>query len=387
MDIKITEVFFALLRSAVTGKKLEEKELNIYSSDMLDDLLEVALEHDMLHLLALGMKQNGLIPEGDELGLGKCIFKAVYRYERLNHDYEALCSILEEAEIPFLPLKGSVIRQYYPEAWMRTSCDIDVLLHEEDLDKAVAILTSDCGYTYHKKGEHDVALFSANGVHIELHYTLIGEGVAKLSRGVLKNAWKSAKIKVGKRYWHEMPDEMFYFYHIAHMAKHTEEGGCGIRPFIDLLILDNIEGADVNKRNYLLAQGELLKYAEAARKLSKIWFGGLEMDPISKQMEDYILFGGVYGNDENRIAVQQQKKGGRMGYALSKIFIPYDTIKFHYPILQKHKWLTPLMEIRRWGKLIFCGHLRRTTNELAFNKNITNEQAEDMKNFLNDIGL
>ena len=45
------------------------------------------------------------------------------------------CNALEKAQIPFVPLKGSVIRKYYPEAWMRTSSDIDVLVHKEDVEK------------------------------------------------------------------------------------------------------------------------------------------------------------------------------------------------------------------------------------------------------------
>ena len=54
-----------------------------------------------------------------------------------------------------------------------------------------------------------------------------------------------------------MTDEMFYFYHIAHMAKHFEEGGCGIRPFIDLWTLDNIKDVDHDKRDELLSRGNL----------------------------------------------------------------------------------------------------------------------------------
>ena len=173
-----------------------------------------------------------------------------------------------------------------------------------------------------------------------------------------------AVIRDGYAFLHEMLDEYYYFYHIAHMAKHFENGGCGIRPFIDILILDNVQDADIEKRDKLLQQGNLLKFANVARKLSRIWFSNEPYDYISQQMEDYILRGGVYGNNENRITVQQQKKGGRIKYALSKIFIPYDVIKFHYPILQKHKWLTPFMEVRRWFKLIFCGHAKRTINEL-----------------------
>ena len=38
-----------------------------------------------------------------------------------------------------------------------------------------------------------------------------------------------------------MLDELFYFYHIAHMVKHFENGGCGIRPVVLSLLKENFE--------------------------------------------------------------------------------------------------------------------------------------------------
>lgn len=171
------------------------------------------------------------------------------------------------------------------------------------------------------------------------------------------------------------------------MAKHFLFGGCGVKPFVDLWILDNLDDTDASKRNTLLNRGNLLKFANATRKLSQIWFGNNQMDSISRQLEMYIFKGGVYGNIENRISVQQQKKGGRIRYALSKNFLPYSEIKFHYPILQKHRWLTPFMEVRRWFKLIFCGHAKRTINELEYYQTISADKTDVTKNFLENIGL
>jgi hypothetical protein len=279
------------------------------------------------------------------------------------------------------------MRRYYPEPWMRTSCDIDILIHEQDAEKAKSILVGEHNYTYHGKGSHDLSFFTPANVHIELHYDLVEDGVANKSSEVLKSVWDTAVLQEKSDYCYEMPDEMFYFYHIAHMAKHFEGGGCGIRPLIDLWILDNLETADHHRRDELLESGDLLKFANSARKLSRVWFGGEEHDPVSLQMQDFILTGGVYGSSQNRIAVQQQKKGGRVKYALSKIFLPYDVIKFHYPVLQKHRCLTPLMQVRRWCKLIFCGHLKRSAKELQYNNSITDTEAKNIQNFLHNIGL
>ena len=55
-----------------------------------------------------------------------------------------------------------------------------------------------------------------------------------------------------------------YFYHIAHMAKHLQQGGCGIRTFIDLWILDNLPTIDTLKRNDLLKSGGLLQFSQSA---------------------------------------------------------------------------------------------------------------------------
>ena len=379
-------VLFDLLRSSITGTKMSVEGLNRYSPDLLPELLKIAQKHDILHFLILGLKQNELISKEDN-DFEKHIFKAVYRYERLRSEYENLCNALEKAQIPFLPLKGAVIREYYPEAWMRTSCDIDILVHEENTQTAKTLLVNEYGYTYQGESPHDISLFSATNIHIELHYDLVEDGVANKSSEVLKKVWNTALVKEGFSFWYEMPDDMYYFYHIAHMAKHFEFGGCGIRPFIDLWILDNIQGADIEKRNKLLEQGGLLKFAETARKLSRVWFENKDFDSVCKQMDNYILRGGVYGNDENRIVVQQQKNGGRLKYALSKIFIRYDEIKFHYPILQKYRWLTPIMEVRRWFKLIFCGHLKHSAKELQYNSNITDTEAKRMQEFLKSIGL
>ena len=379
-------VLFDLLRSSITGTKMSVEGLNRYSPDLLPELLKIAQKHDILHFLILGLKRNELISKEDN-DFEKHIFKAVYRYERLRSEYENLCNALEKAQIPFLPLKGAVIREYYPEAWMRTSCDIDILVHEENTQKAKMLLVNEYGYTYQGESPHDISLFSATNIHIELHYDLVEDGVANKSSEVLKKVWNTALVKEGFSFWYEMPDDMYYFYHIAHMAKHFEFGGCGIRPFIDLWILDNIQGADIEKRNKLLEQGGLLKFAETARKLSRVWFENKDFDSVCKQMDNYILRGGVYGNDENRIVVQQQKNGGRLKYALSKIFIRYDEIKFHYPILQKYRWLTPIMEVRRWFKLIFCGHLKHSAKELQYNSNITDTEAKKVQEFLKSIGL
>ena len=378
------EQLFCVLRKVFLGTS-ETNEISV-TDEALDALFKLAKKHDIAHIIALGLK--GVLPANhDTFPVERMIFTAVYRYEQMNYDYIRLCETLEELEVPFIPLKGAVMRQYYPEPWMRTSCDIDILINEKDLERTVSKLVKDCGYTYTGKCSHDVSLYTPNHHHIELHYDLIEEGVANQASNVLKSVWDTAVPHENKRYWRKMPDEMFYFYHISHMAKHVIRGGCGIRPFIDLWLLDRVDGIDEARRDDLLKRGGLWGFATAVRKLSKIWIEGALKDGISEQLENYILHGGVYGNIENRIKIRQQKMGKGLKFVFSRIIISYDCIKTYYPILRKHRWLTPFMQVRRWCDLIYYGHLRRVIKELRYESNMPKTEDTDIRIFLDNIGL
>lgn len=381
-------VMMALIASEVCGMAFDESPF-IFADEMLTKVYKLSKYHDLAHLVGDALIKNDWIADAEiRAKLEKPVMMAVYRYEILNYELSRLCGALERAQIPFIPLKGSVIGKYYPEPWMRTSCDIDVLVHEADLQKAIACLTDELQYRYETQNRHDVSLFTQRGQHIELHYALLENGLVDSARGVLDTVWSTATRRDGYTCWYEMPDEMFYFYHVAHMAKHfVATGGCGIRPFLDMWVLNHRVCFDEEKREQLLTAGGLAVFAGQAEQLSEVWFGNGQPTEVTRQMEEFVLRGGAYGTNQNRIALQQQKQGGRFRYALSKIFIPYEVIKFHYPILQKHRFLTPVMEVRRWGKLIFCGHLKRTTKELQYNNHMLDTEVEKAQTLLRNIGL
>jgi hypothetical protein len=381
-----TQILFALLRGAIRGTKLSDEEKGAFSRELLPALWDTAKKHDLDHLLAYGLKKNGLLTKEDADG-EKSLFKAIYRYEQTRYEYTLLCKTLEAAQIPFLPLKGSVLRGYYPEGWMRTSCDIDVLVRKENLEEAISYLSKNLQYEEKERATHDVSLFSPRGIHVELHFDLVEEGRAMGAIAVLQKVWEDATPKKGAVWFHEMSDPFFYFYHVAHMAKHFETGGCGIRPFIDLWILDHLDHADKAARDALLEQGGLKKFAENARALSRVWMEGEAPDETLLWLQSYLLHGGVYGSSDNRVALNQTKKGGRFGYLISRVFIPFAMLKRWYPILEKHPWLMPVMQVRRWFMLLKPDVAAMAKRELATNSNLEKSKADQMKRFLDEIGL
>ena len=171
-------MLFSILRSIFNGDQVSDADKQLVTEDLLKDIVKLASKHDIAHLVALGIINNELVDEQTKSQLQQIVFRAVYRYEKQNYELKQVCEALEKAQIPYLPLKGSVIRKYYPESWMRTSCDIDVLVHKKNLRTAVSYLIENLKYTEHEQNSHDISLFSPSGNHIELHYDLVEDHIA-----------------------------------------------------------------------------------------------------------------------------------------------------------------------------------------------------------------
>ena len=327
------------------------------------------------------------MPQGEaKAAFEKEAFAAVCRHELMQKEIEHLYALFEEAEIPYIPLKGSILRGYYPSPWMRNSCDIDILVRPEDHGRAKELLLSR-GYHFFVENAINAAFDAPSGIHFELHYRLVKENVLPVAAKLLNNAWEYAHPASDEGFRYELSNPVFYLYHIAHMAKHYLHGGCGIRPYLDLWILTKRVSHDPTARMALLEECGLASFALAAENLTNAWFGEEEKTQIAKEMEAFVLAGGVYGTVKNHISVQQAKRGGKVRYALSRIFISYDTLKYSYPVLKKHKWLYPFCQVRRWFRLVFLGGFKRSVRSLSLNQSIDAGARNETSAHLKELGF
>ena len=153
------EVLFGLLRLAVCGNGPETELRQACTPECLAEIYALAAQHDLAHLVGQGAAKLQL---ADSEIMQKCkqaAMRALLRQTRQSVAFRNACKILEQGEIPFIPLKGSVLRKWYPEAWMRTSCDIDILVQEQHLDQARARLEAE-NWRFQDRSSHDISLFS-----------------------------------------------------------------------------------------------------------------------------------------------------------------------------------------------------------------------------------
>ena len=389
MNRPMVDVFFALLRGYATGTGRVTEDQRNTAQASLSSLYSLSAHHDLAHLVGHALFEEGIADGGEaQAAFEKQQMLAIFRHEGFAFETEQIEAALEAAGIPFVILKGSVLRRLYPEPWMRTSCDVDVLVHPEDLAAAEAYLAARLGYRREGDGPHDVTLVSEGGVHVELHFSLVEERRAKGAYRMLNRVWDHAAPREGWRFNYELSDEFFYFYHVAHMAKHFFEGGCGVRAFLDLWFLEQLPH-DEAARDALLAEGGLSSFAKTARTLCRRWFSGEEYhaDAFAEMVEQFVLFGGVYGSKENYVAIHQNRAGGKGRYVLARMFLPYEEMKYFYPVLKKAPFLLPVFWVWRWIDHLARGGAKRSLRELERNRTLSPEERDATASMLSQLGL
>lgn len=378
-------LLFALLRKEICGEIFSADIQNVTAEQYLN-LYRISKSHDIAHIVgdALYLLNVGLETE-IKSKFQKAQMMAMYRCAQMNYELQQLCTVFEKAKISFMPLKGSIIRKYYAKPEMRTSCDIDIYVKESDLENATSVLISELGYKLGQKNIYDVSFYANTGVHIELHFALT-EHDKKVDK-VLETIWDTATKADETEYHYIMSNEMFLLYHIAHVAKHFVYGGCGIRPFMDLWVAKNKMGYDLVKVKKLLQECGLGVFGEAVLLLSDVWFSNAQHTEVTKEMELYIVGAGSYGTMENKVAISQAKKGGRIKYALGRIFQSYPMLKIYYPRLEKYPILFPYYQVKRWCRILFTKDKKRAFAELKYNSSVSEEKKKRLATLCNDLEL
>lgn len=383
------QLLLALINSDLFARPLPEAYKQPLHEDALERLYQLASKHDLAHVVADALYKNKLLPKESAVAgkLQQAQVMALYRYTKLEHERKQIYRVFEDNGIAFVPLKGIIIRPLYPQPHLRTSCDIDILVHREDLERAISALKKRLSYSLPKEAEtfHDVSLFSESGVHLELHFTIENDQ-AYIDR-LLSQVWKHCSPVAEGSFEYRQSNEFFMFHQIAHMVSHFLNGGCGIRPLVDLALLQQKLPYDETAVSAMCNVCYIETFHTHVKMLRDVWFGDGEHTAVTAQMENFILYGGVYGNSDNSINVKRSRQKRCGAYLFSRIFMSYHLLKTQYPILKKYKWLYPVMTVHRWFRLLSPTKRHRATAELKKSRAITEEDQANMQNFLKELGL
>lgn len=279
----------------------------------------------------------------------------------MAQDYEGTILLRKMAErgIPCIPLKGWVLRDYYPRPYMRTKGDLDLLLSPDWLQNADRLM-QELGYSCERENYTDYHLCYTKPpcLTVELHVRLTESAECP----VFDKVWERAVP--GEDGCFKLCDEDFYLFLIYHAAKHALLGGIGLRYITDLwVLLRRFALTNAPIRQEQVSEGlsglGLTSFAAYSEQLASEWFGspGMALTAAMKDSEamrlwqDYVLSSGAFGG---AVSSYENQLTGRFAPALAaaKLFPSRAQMEIRYPVLRQKPFLLPIFWlVRLWEKL------------------------------------
>lgn len=379
-------IFIELIKSEICATIPDPELMSRFSKDIIPALVSIAGKHDLTHVLAVALKKQGLLGN-DKLSveLIKLIKLNLIRYEAVKYTQDRLYDLFESNQIAYVPLKGAVIREFYSEPWMRLSCDIDILVKEEDLHKAKGLMIHELNYSLRKFNYHDVSLYSPEDIHVELHFR-ITENEEKID-GLLNKVWDYVVPVDNSSYRYEMTPEYLLFHSYAHMYYHFVHGGCGVKYVSDLFVLKNRLDYDETKLNEMLQVCGIDTFAKQMDRLVAVWFSGEVHDDITKKIQTYIIDGGLFGSTESKIVAGKTKTESNFKYYFQRVFMPYKEFCASYPKMEKYPILYPFYTVKRWFKIFDRRKAKDAVKEISINQKITQDSVDELKSLFKELKL
>lgn len=343
-------LLMTLLRSELAEEPLPESVKGVIDEEAVMALYVLSARFDLSHTVGDALSKAGLLSDVAKEKFKKWQYLAFFRYQRSEYELSEMRRVLDEAGIPYMPLKGTVIRDLYPDPAMRVSCDIDILVPKERAMEAKALFTDKLGYRYDGMGDHDHQFFTPSELVIELHFQLYKtEDRVVYALGDVK---EHMDLVAEDRLEYRMSGAYLYAYMIAHMAKHFHEGGCGVKPFADLYVMQKRMSYDREEALSMLKEAGLYRFTLAMEALTEYWFSDGKKPKDCDEIVSYLIEGGAYGGIQGCLVSKKGAKSG-LSYLLGRIFIPFSEMAERYPRLLRCKLLLPFYYVKRIFAILF----------------------------------
>lgn len=362
---KETDVLLQLIRAALHQKYNE--------TIVWQDSYDVEKLEEMILMQGLVPMVYPVIMQqiGPSWGVLQKELKAFYEeaaYKGVTQEYEiqSLLDAMEQDGIDCLPMKGWILRNYYPDPLMRSMCDLDVFIKNLDSRKMQAWM-EEHGYTadHVEQETHDIYL-KPPYMNIELHRHLTSTSHLRPSEkkqvyAMERSVWEENRLEPGKKHIHRFRTEDFYAHYLMHFYKHFTVSGAGIRFLADGYVFLKREGPTLD-RTYLeqrLKPFNLNAFAKRIEEIAMACFEGQPLDADDMLVVDYLMDAGTHGSKEvgETLAVVDRGKGSfshnRMTSFWKRCFLPLGAMQDRYQNLHRWPWLLPFYWGIRIGKIAF----------------------------------
>ena len=363
--------------------KPDEKCLERYrtNEENIKELFRMSAKHFIDALTGMTLKKAGVVlPKYWEERMVKAVRKVIL----FDAERKKLCAWMDRERIWYLPLKGIILKEYYPSIGMRQMSDNDILFDADAWERVEKHMLSE-GYETESvgNGNHDVYQ-KAPVYNFEMHRSLYGKGhderwveyysdiknrllsdqpevvcdaVYGASENTTANQTESANGGNSSCGYH-MSDEDFYIYITSHAYKHYSGSGTGIRTLLDFYAYLKAKEKTFDF-DYIKAECRKLGISDFEKRNRRLCWkvfssqqiydrASFEQSLSADEMEmlKYYLSSGVYGTFERMVANRMEKQTKADGKKnLSKLS--------YYRHRLFHKWLIPAYWFYRIVRMLF----------------------------------
>ena len=112
----------------------------------------------------------------------------------------------------------------------------------------------------------------------------------------------------------------------------------------------------------------------------------VDYDKFSKEFEEFIVSGGVFGSSQLKILSNKRRDQGK-NYLFSRVFKSRKELQKSYPKLKKYPFLLPWYQIKRWIYLIKLKHSKEFLSEIKNSNSIAQQDVDKYDEIMNAMGL
>lgn len=379
---------------------LHQVEPNIDGID-IKEVIDLADKHGLSGLIFSVLSYvEDQIPKEIYANLQNSVNQIIHRLTLLDIERENILSFLEENHIWYMPLKGVILKDIYPEYGMRDMCDNDILYDGSKRDLIMDYFLSRGYETDHYIDAPDDDFLKPPVYNFEMHRALFS--TREESKWI--EYYKDIKERLIKdddnSYGYHFSDEDFYVYMMLHARKHLNNAGVGFRALVDCYVYIQNKELDWD---YIEKQEENLGFLEIEMMFRELSLKLLKTEILSKarntilltsKEEDFLTYlcvSGTYGNPENLIDNTLKKKS-TFKYMFERLFPDMKWYEHYVPFVYKHKVLIPFYWAwRTVTNILFdnkklISELKRILNKERAKKHINSDaQTNNKKNTSNAI--
>lgn len=363
---------------------LSETETTIEKEIDEEKLYQLAKAHSVSNFLQKWAQRNSQSQTIKEK-INQDYTNQIVKDTNQNIEVEKLLHRLEQNNIKTLLVKGVIMKDLYPQNYMRQMCDIDILVEDNDFKKVAKIIREMGFYKLYNHEKH-LVLTKPPFMIIELHRKLI------LQKDIIgyeyfKNIWPLCMPYKNNQNIYQLDRTHAYVFCILHLLTHFKFTGIKIKDILDVYLYQETYKQDLNpeKLNQIFQDLGISDFAQNIKEIAYKWFGEQELDEFD-EIEKFILKG---ISSKNRVNYSIGKNEGKIKFLITLLFPNKEIMQEKYPILKKNPLLLPIMWITRIGKDVCTKGIpfKNRLRTIKLIQKADQEEVEKIKNIYDKLGI